>query len=87
MSNVSAWAIVIKWGDGSVDVNGPYDDEEAAIIAARSLAIDLATDEDRAWQATPNGALVHQADLKPALDPESIHLLVRAMGAAIEPGV
>ena len=84
-SSTTDWAVVVKWADGSVDVNGPYAEEEYAVIASRSIALDLARDEDRSWQETPNGALVYHGD-KPALDPEAIHLFVRAMGTPVEPG-
>lgn len=41
------YAVVIEWGDGTVDVNGPYDSEHAVRNGVSRIATALARDEDR----------------------------------------
>lgn len=35
------YCVIIEWGDGTVAVNGPYDTQEAADIAAWPIAMEV----------------------------------------------
>ena len=40
------YAVVIEWGDGTVVVNGPYGSKDAAWQATRTLAEEIAAEDE-----------------------------------------
>lgn len=89
MANTNPHAVVIEWGDGTVDVNGPYATKDGAIAGARQIAKDLASDEDRSWRSTDEGAVVYTR-FPESTDEESaenddnrIDVYIRTMGTPV----
>lgn len=80
------YAIVCEWEDGTVDVNGPYPTEEAAILGARHIAKHSFPGTDF-W--TKDGAKVYPNGTTPQemverrVDPD-IEMYVREMGTPVE---
>jgi hypothetical protein len=76
-----SWCIVVEWGDGSVDVNGPYDSEEKVLSAVEPLVVEIARD----WSLEPHydgGALKRSATLGEDWD-DQIYVYVRQMGTPV----
>lgn len=75
-------AVIIESDDGTVTVNGPYAEREAALRAARKIATDFAANEEhREMELVPDGAIVTGGSI------DQIDVYVRLMGEPLEGSV